>query len=94
MTDSDIVLVLITLWTRAEDIPCEPRARVAFHAITLIDGICGFRLGCLVNLKYKQFNLGVVRDPEHPEKTKLVVTPTIQHNKRKEKIIRKTQDEK
>lgn len=94
MTPSDIVLLLTTLWARAKDIPCEPRTRVAFHAITVIEGIGGFRLGSLIGMKYGQISLKIVRDPANPEKGKVVATPTIRHNKRKKKVIRKTQDEK
>jgi hypothetical protein len=63
MTVSDIVLLLTKLWTRTKDIPCEPRTRVAFHSITAIEGIGGFRLGPLIGMKYGQFNLKIVRDP-------------------------------
>ncbi|KAI3400990.1 hypothetical protein diail_1198 [Diaporthe ilicicola] len=53
-TAEDIALVLRTLWTRAEDIPCDPVTRVSFHNTLLLGAIGGFRPGVLENLKYRQ----------------------------------------
>jgi len=94
MTASDIVLMLVTLWTRARDIPCEPRERVAFHSLVVLDGIGGWRPGSLIGMKYGQVSLAIVRDPASPARTLPVVTPTIYHNKRRKKRILKSQDEK
>ena len=94
MTASDIVLLLITLWKRARDIPCKPRERVAFHTLTVLDGIGGWRPGSLIGMEYGQVSLGIIRDPATGRK-KLVATPTVYHNKtKKDKRILKSQDER
>ena len=92
-TDQDIVRFLKTLWIRAKDIPCEPRVRIAFHNIILIQGIGGFRPYSVIYLTYGQFKLGTIRDPTNPGRTRFVVEPTVRHDKVKRKKIRKTQDE-
>lgn len=51
-TAEDIVLLIKTLWRRADDIPCSPLLRISFHNMLLLAGIGGFRPGILVNIKY------------------------------------------
>ncbi|KAK3947351.1 hypothetical protein QBC32DRAFT_401647 [Pseudoneurospora amorphoporcata] len=58
-TIDDILLILSTLWERAVDIPCDPRYRLAFHILVLIEGI-GFRPGTYKNMLYQQVKLLVV----------------------------------
>jgi len=55
--------------------------------------IGGFRPGTLMNFRYSQVSLALVRDPENQTRTRLTVTPTICQNKRKEKKIHRTQDQ-
>ena len=72
MTPSDIVLLSTTLWARVKDIPFEPRTRVAFHAITVIEGIGGFRLGSLIGMRYGQSSLKIVSRPGESRKGETV----------------------
>ena len=78
-TTDDILLILSTLWERADDIPCDPRHRLAFHTMVLIASI-GFRPGTLENMLYQQVKLLVVRDPNTME-PRLVAQITINQNK-------------
>lgn len=45
MQSNDSIVVYTTLWTRAADIPCQPRARVAIHSLAILGAIGGWRLG-------------------------------------------------
>ncbi|KAH8751077.1 hypothetical protein F5883DRAFT_386752, partial [Diaporthe sp. PMI_573] len=89
-TAEDVALVLRTLWTRAEDIPCDPVTRVSFHNTLLLGAICGFRPGVLENLKYRQVTLLVLRDPKTQRK-RLVASFTIRQNKQRASAIRRDQ---
>ncbi|KAF2184554.1 hypothetical protein K469DRAFT_578956, partial [Zopfia rhizophila CBS 207.26] len=80
-TDEDTVVLLNTLWQRADDIPCRPGTRLSFHGSLLLAAIGGFRRGTIKQLRYCEVCLAVVRDPNDRSKTKLVVTPTIGKNK-------------
>ncbi|KAL8285643.1 hypothetical protein RB600_009869 [Gaeumannomyces tritici] len=91
-TDRDIILFLRTLWTRAKDIPCSRRVRVAMHSIILLAGIGGFRPGTLFQLSYSQVQLAVVRDPS-TQTRKLVAEVTIRQNKVKKDVVLKSQKE-
>ncbi|KAJ3573686.1 hypothetical protein NPX13_g4609 [Xylaria arbuscula] len=84
MTSTDIGVKLQTLWSRANDIPCNPETRVSFHAIILLAAIGGFRPGTLLHLTYSQFHVAVVRDPTNSARTQIVVTVNIKRNKIKE----------
>lgn len=80
-TPADIIVILRTLYERAEDIPAKPLTRLAFHAAVLEGGSGGFRPANLMDTKYRQYTLSVVRDPEDRTRTKIIVTPTIGRNK-------------
>ncbi|TGJ78353.1 hypothetical protein E0Z10_g10409 [Xylaria hypoxylon] len=84
ITGTDVGVTLQTLWSRANDIPCNPETRVSFHAIILLAAIGGFRPGTLLNLTYSQFHVTVVRDPTNSARTQIVVTINIKRNKIKE----------
>lgn len=89
-TAEDVALVLRTLWTRAEDIPCDPVTRVSFHNTLLLGAICGFRPGVLENLKYRQVTLEVVRDPT-TQRNRIVATFIVRQNKQLTGAIRHDQ---
>ncbi|KAI6544139.1 hypothetical protein MCOR05_002642 [Pyricularia oryzae] len=89
-TDRDILLALTTLWTRANDIPCSRRTRVAFHSVILMAAIGGFRPGALLGLTYSQVRLALVRDPKDA-KRKIVAEITIHQNKLRNDVIRTSQ---
>lgn len=92
-TTTDVLVILRTLWRRACDIPCTASDRVAFHSVILASAIGGFRPETLMSMPYRQVSLAVVRDPVHRQKTKLVATITVHHNKRNEHVARDAQDE-
>ncbi|KAL8410445.1 hypothetical protein RB596_000215 [Gaeumannomyces avenae] len=92
-TDRDILLFLTTLWTRANDIPCSRRTRVALHSVILMASIGGFRPGTLFGFSYSQVRLAVIRDPESTQR-KLVAEITIRQNKLKDDVIRTSQKDK
>lgn len=46
-----------------------------------------------MDMPYRQVSLAVVRDPVHHQKTKLIATITVHHNKRIEHVARSAQDE-
>ncbi len=80
-TAEDVIVLLTTLWTRAEDIPAPPRVRLVFHTTVLMAALGGFRPGTLMKLKCKDFELSLICDPDDPVHYKLVVTPTVNRNK-------------
>ncbi|KAL7905985.1 hypothetical protein GGI35DRAFT_126509 [Trichoderma velutinum] len=84
----DIIALLDVLWTRAKDIDCTPDVRVAFHSAILLAAIGGWRPACLLNIKYKDVELGWSR---HLNRTHLVATITIHQNKQNENRIERTQ---
>lgn len=89
-TPEDIAVVLKTLWLRAEDIPCSPVVRLAFHGVVLLSGLGGFRPGVLMSLKYSQVALDLVVDPKDGQ-TRLVITFTLYQNKQRVDVIRQDQ---
>ncbi|KAI0133446.1 hypothetical protein BJ170DRAFT_606345 [Xylariales sp. AK1849] len=91
MTPDDIILLLGTLWSRGTDISCDAKIRIAFHGVLLLAGIGGFRPGVIMQLKYDQVRLGLVRDPLKPDKKRLVATIKILQNKLKTKVVRRDQ---
>jgi hypothetical protein len=84
MTSTDVDVALKTLWLRADVISCYSQTRVSFHFIILLAVIGGFRPGTLLALKFFQFQVGVVRDPENHASTKIVITCRTERNKIKE----------
>ncbi|KAH6653544.1 hypothetical protein BKA67DRAFT_323734 [Truncatella angustata] len=84
MTSTDVDVILTTLWSESHNIPCDPDTRVDFHAFILFAAIGGFRRGTILKVKYNQFRVAVVRDPEDRSRRKIVVTITIKRNKIKE----------
>lgn len=85
MTSTDIARVIRTLWIRANAIPCEPITRVSFHAILQLAGVGGFRPGTLENLRYRQFEVQVLRHPKEWTRSQVVITISINRNKIKER---------
>jgi len=62
-TAEDVIILLNTLWERADDISCQPRTRLCFYGTLLLGGIGGFRQATIRRLTYGDINLAVVRDP-------------------------------
>lgn len=89
-TCEDIMMILRTMWSRASDIACQPRLRVAFHSLVIL-GSLGFRPGTIMNLPYNQVRLFLFRSEDHTE-TGLYAEIAIHHNKQKAKAIRRKQD--
>jgi hypothetical protein len=80
-TSDDLLLLLDTLWTRAEDIPCSSRDRMALHSTLILAGI-GFRPGSIMQFLYNQVSLQVIRDLESPDRMTIAATVTVFHEKR------------
>ncbi|KAK4163056.1 hypothetical protein QBC43DRAFT_320473 [Cladorrhinum sp. PSN259] len=81
-TEDDVMLILDTVWTRAEDIRCSAQTRSAFHTAVLLSSF-GFRPGSVMNLKYESVRLGFCRDEANPAQNTLVAEVTVRHNKQK-----------
>jgi len=62
MTPADIVLALETLLLEANHIPCSPDTGMAFHTIVLGLGITGGRRDMILDMKFEQVQLGVIKD--------------------------------
>lgn len=61
---ADVGLMHETLWLRADDIPMPtPVHRIVFHTVLLLLAN-GFRSGMVMDAKYRDFELAIVRDPE------------------------------
>jgi hypothetical protein len=61
-TAADIILILIALYTRAEDIPASPDTRVSFHNAVIQMGTGAFRPGVLEDTLCEQYTVSVVHD--------------------------------
>ncbi|KAK1961640.1 hypothetical protein LY78DRAFT_721698 [Colletotrichum sublineola] len=92
-TSEDIISHLITLWSHAGDIPCDPRTRIWFHFAVILAGLGGFRPGVYLNVKYRDVVLSVVRDPANPHEGRLCAEVTVHHNKKMETAVRQDQSE-
>jgi Protein of unknown function (DUF3435) len=79
-------VILRTLWERAADIGIDAETRISFHANILLSAMGGFRPGCLGKVRYKDVELSVLRDPQHPSKLKHAATVTIKRNKLKDSL--------
>lgn len=80
-TADDLLLLLDTLWTRAEDVQCAPQVRFSVHWALVLAGF-GFRPGELMNTLFKHVQLLVVRDEENPNQKTLVAEITVIQAKR------------
>ncbi|KAH6847506.1 hypothetical protein B0I37DRAFT_354242 [Chaetomium sp. MPI-CAGE-AT-0009] len=80
-TSDDLLVLLDTLWTRAEDVPCQPECRASLHFTLILAGF-GFRPGSVMRIRYKHVRLFVVRDPCRPGERTLAANITVVHDKR------------
>ncbi|KAK2758920.1 hypothetical protein CKAH01_16748 [Colletotrichum kahawae] len=48
----------------------------------LLDSLRGWKLGTLMNFKYRDIEIAVVRDPEDYKQTALAATINVKQNKR------------
>ncbi|KAI6367866.1 hypothetical protein MCOR32_007047 [Pyricularia oryzae] len=92
-TTADILIVLITLWTRANDIPCDRETRIAFHAKILLASMGGFRRGTLDKLKYNQIKMHLSRPGKKTvENINVFGDLTLYYNKQQTNKICTSQD--
>ncbi|KAM7203066.1 hypothetical protein V8F33_002414 [Rhypophila sp. PSN 637] len=63
-TASDIIVILLALYQRAEDIPATPLTRILFYAAVLLGSTGGFRPGSLMNTLCRQYTLSIMRNPD------------------------------
>ncbi|KAI6478986.1 hypothetical protein MCOR13_011583 [Pyricularia oryzae] len=92
-TTADILVVLMTLWTRANDIPCDRETRVAFHARILLASMGGFRRGTLDKLKYSQIKMHLSRPGKKTvENISVFGDLTLYYNKQQTNKICTSQD--
>jgi hypothetical protein len=88
LTVGDIGLMLETLWLRADDIPMPTFLhRIIFHIVVLLLAF-GFRPGMVMDAKYRDFELAIVRGPANRTRKRLVLTPTIHRNKLKRSALK------
>ncbi|KAH9433923.1 hypothetical protein MCOR02_005958 [Pyricularia oryzae] len=93
-TTADILIVLMTLWTRANDIPCDRETRVAFHARILLASMGGFRRGTLDKLKYSQIKMHLSRPGKKAvENMSVFGDLTLYYNKQQTAKICTSQDD-
>ncbi|KAM7213602.1 Protein of unknown function (DUF3435) domain containing protein, partial [Rhypophila decipiens] len=85
-TAADIIVILLALYQRAEDIPATPLTRMSFHAAILLGCTGGFRPGSLMDTLCRQYTLSIIRNPDYRTQRRFIVTPNIGRNK-----IKKTQ---
>ncbi|KAL2020069.1 hypothetical protein VTK56DRAFT_8873 [Thermocarpiscus australiensis] len=69
-TAEDLLILLISLWTRPDDVPCQPQVRVSVDFALELLGF-GFRPGEVMNVRFEHVCLVVVRDPDNPDRTTL-----------------------
>lgn len=80
-TAADIVVILLALYQRTEDIPAPPLTRLSFHAAVLQSSTGGFRPGTPINTLRRQYTVSIVRDPNDRTQRRIIVTPNIGRNK-------------
>ena len=88
-------MLLNTLYNRAFDIVCDPETRLAFHAITLMMAIGGFRPGAVMGkgkLPFKRISVALMRHPEEPTRIVPVVTISVRRNKLKHTMSSRKDD--
>ncbi|KAI8674512.1 C2H2-type domain-containing protein [Fusarium keratoplasticum] len=90
-TEEDLLLVLQTAWERASDILCKPSQRVSFSGNVILGGIGGWRYESLRRVKYKDIEVGWLRDPADPTKVRPVASVHVRHVKRHEDEIERDQ---
>lgn len=79
----DVVLILETLWERADDIPCDNNTRIDFMGCLIIASLTGCRPGVLSRLTYSQFSLAYIRDPQDRNRIRLIASIDLERNKRR-----------
>lgn len=89
-TSDDIALLLQILWRSADRIPYDPLTRISFHYMLLVGAIGGFRPGVLMNLKYRNVYVDLVRNPGTEQKS-VIATFILHQNKQKAGIVKKDQ---
>ena len=88
LTVRDISLLLETLWLRADDIPIPSFLhQIILHIIVLLLAF-GFRQSMVIDAKYRDFELAIVRDPVSRTRKRLIFTPTIYRNKLKRSVLK------
>lgn len=87
LTDTDIQILLRTLWERADHIPMQRKQRVNFHFALLVLHLSGCRPGMVGDIKWKHVQLALVRDPCNPKRARLVASLTLIRNKRKRDAV-------
>jgi hypothetical protein len=70
----DVIGIANTIWEQPRVVPCAPVTWLGFLGILLLAAIGGFRPKAIVNFRFKQVKLAVVRDPIDRSKTKIAVT--------------------
>ncbi|KAK4210257.1 hypothetical protein QBC37DRAFT_322526 [Rhypophila decipiens] len=80
-TAADIIVILLALYQRAEDIPATPLTRISFHTVVLLGSTGGFRPGSLMNTLCRQYTLSIVRNPDDRTQRRIILTPNIGRNK-------------
>lgn len=89
-TSDDIALILQVLWRSADRISYDPLTRISFHYMLLVGAIGGFRPGVMVDLKYRDVCVDLIRDPNTGRRS-IVATFTMRQNKHRAGIVRKDQ---
>ncbi|KAK4206548.1 hypothetical protein QBC37DRAFT_300589, partial [Rhypophila decipiens] len=63
-TVANIIVILLTLYQRAEDILATPLTRMSFYTAILLGYTDGFRPGSLMDTLYRQYTLSIIRNPD------------------------------
>jgi hypothetical protein len=82
-TAEDMMLVLTTLWTRAEDIPLSPLKRVSVANAMIQMSTGGFRPRTIEDTNCRQYTISLVRDPKDETRIRPVVTHNMKRSKTK-----------
>ncbi|KAK1480541.1 hypothetical protein CCUS01_16199 [Colletotrichum cuscutae] len=73
--------------------PASKIRKATVHTTVLLDSLGGWRLGTLMNFKYRDIEMAVVRDPEDHERTALTATINVEQNKRQANKAQTSQDD-
>jgi hypothetical protein len=81
MTSTGVIVILRSLSTHSQHIPCDRKTRVSAHANFLMMAVGGFRPKALLGLTYTDLKVVVLRNPSDRADSRIVITVKIKRVK-------------
>jgi len=84
LVGADVIILVDTWYARSDVLSCTPYSRQTWHFLLLIQAITGCRTGCLREMKYKDFQIFLLRDPKDRARFHVGAEITLDRNKQKQ----------